>query len=245
MPLYLLLTNFPQQEFYLAADEPVWYWGRAHVNNALFKRHLCMLMQSLLHRADAGTLDENLSSNIRENIEKSTTMGQFRLDMERAFALIWRRYTTNGFDSPRRLYRELTSRATNPRDIIYGLRGIFDPVFGRIFAPDCQMRTELLFACLAVFLIQFESWGDVLWWYPTRFQPRKRDYPSWLPDFTERVWLHELDVQPWDKDKKLQAPKLVVPNHRLHAVGYVLDKVHGHRHLDHNNGEMIPEGLWQ
>ena len=76
------------------------------------------------------------------------------------------------------------------------VRAIFDPVFGRVFVPDYYMQSEVLFACLAVFLIQFECWGDVLWWYPSRYAAGKDLFPSWLPNFTQRIVPHELDVQP-------------------------------------------------
>ena len=173
-------------------------------------------------------------------------IGSFKVDFERISALISRRHKTDGFDTPRRLYRELTARATNPRDFVYGLRAIFDPVFGRVFVPDYQMRTELLFVCLAIFLIQFECWGDVLWWYPSRYAAEKGLFPSWLPNFTQHIVPHELDVQPLDQAAvENPEPKLVVLNHRLYAEGYNLDKVYAHRHLDKSDRQKIFQELWQ
>jgi hypothetical protein len=42
-----------------------------------------------------------------------------------------------------------------------------------------------------------------------------------------------------------EEPKLVVLNHRLHAEGYKLDILYGHRHLDKADGQKILEELWQ
>lgn len=191
----------------------------------------------------------NKNANGRAPSDLETIMGKplgsFKADLERISAFISRRYRTDGFDTPRRLYRELTAGATNPRDFVYGLRAIFDPVFGRVFVPDYQISTELLFACLAVFLIQFECWGDVLWWYPTRYAARE-DVSSWLPNFTQRNVPHEHDVQPLDQAVVGKPePKLLVLNHRLHAEGYKLDKVYAHRHLDKSDGQKILQELWQ
>lgn len=222
----------------------MWYWGREHASNGSLKRDFSLLMNlswDLFRSEDA---NGRLLSDLKTKIAKP--IGSFKVDVERISVLISRRYRIAGFDTPRRLYRELTARATNPRDFVYGLRAIFDPVFGRVFLPDYQMRTELLFACLAVFLIQFECWGDVLWWYPSRYAAGKGLFPSWLPNFTQRIVPHELDVQPLDQAAvEKPEPKLVVLNYCLHAEGYKLDKVYGYRYIDKSDGQKIFQELWQ
>ncbi|KAH7361333.1 heterokaryon incompatibility protein-domain-containing protein [Pyrenochaeta sp. MPI-SDFR-AT-0127] len=232
------------QEFYLSKEEPVWYWGRAHASNAFLKRDFSLLVELSLDLFSGEDANGRLSSDLMKKIAKP--LGSFKSDVERISALISRRHTTDGFDTPRRLYGELTAQATNPRDFVYGLRAIFDPVFGRVFVPDYRMRTELLFACLSIFLIQFECWGDVLWHYPSRYAPESGLFPSWLPNFTQHIVPHEFDVQPLDQPagEKLE-PKLVILNHRLHADGYVLDTVYAHRHIDKSDNEKIFAELWQ
>jgi hypothetical protein len=168
--------------------------------------------------------------------------------LHRIAHLIVRRAKTHGYDVPSRLYQELSARATDPRDIVYGLREIFDPVFRRVFVPDYSMRAELLFACLAVYLIQFESWGDALWWYPARFTSKLADekLPSWLADFSRRITPTVYEPVPHDPSADTQEdPKLVVLSHRLRAEGYKLDVLYGHRHLDKADGQKILEELWQ
>jgi hypothetical protein len=222
----------------------MWYWGRAHASNDSLKRDFSLLMNLLWDLFCSEDANGRVLSDLKMTMTKP--IGSFKVDLERISALISRRYKTDGFDTPRRLYRELTAQATNPRDFVYGLRAIFDPVFGRVFVPDYQMRAELLFACLAVFLVQFECWGDVLWWYPSRYAAGKGLFPSWLPNFTQHIVLHELDVQPLDQAAvEKPEPKLVVLNHRLHAEGYNLDKVYGHRHLDKSDSQKIFQELWQ
>ena len=48
-------------------------------------------------------------SDLKTKIAKP--IGSFKVDVERISALISRRHRTDGFDTPRRLYRELTARA--------------------------------------------------------------------------------------------------------------------------------------
>lgn len=210
------------QEFYLAIEEPVWYWGNTGVDNTVLKRDMPLLMASSIELLG----NENIDSWIPEHIKASTgkSLAQFGAEIRRLADLITRRSKTHGYDIPSRLYRSLTAKATDPRDLVYGLREIFDPVFRKVFVPDYFMRLELLYACLAVFLIQCEGWGDMLWWYPYRFQGDK--LPSWLPDFTRRVAPVETELLPRDHlaSSTLQL-KLVVLNHTLHVEGYQLDTI--------------------
>jgi hypothetical protein len=194
----------------------------------------------LFFRKDANASDVTA---LKSKIDKP--IGVFKVQVERTSALISRRLVTHGFDIPRRLYRELLAQAGVKHDYVYGLRSIFDPVFGKVFVPDYNMHKELLFACLAVFLIQFECWGDVLWWYPSRFAAGLGEYPSWLPDFSKRIVPHELDTTPLDLGEEELEPKLLVLNHRLHAEGYVLDKMYGHRHVHKSDRHKILAELWQ
>jgi hypothetical protein len=129
----------------------MWYWGRVYASNDSLKRDFSLLINLLWDLFRSEDANGRVLSDLKMKIAKSISF--FKVDVERISALISRRYRTDGFDTPRRLYRELTARAINPRDFIYRLRAIFDPVFGRVFMPDYQMRIELPFACLAVFLI--------------------------------------------------------------------------------------------
>ncbi|KAH7084157.1 heterokaryon incompatibility protein-domain-containing protein [Paraphoma chrysanthemicola] len=235
------------QEFYLAKDEPEWYWGKTHTSNENFKRDFSLLMRSswqLFAAKDANALE------IAGLVSRSgRTIDAFKAQVERSFELISRRLETHGFDIPRRLYRELLAQATQSHDFVYGLTHMFDPMFGKVFVPDYGMRKELLFACLAVFLVQFECWGDALWWYPHRFAAGRGQYPSWLPDFTKRIVPHDLDAVPLVMQEKDLKPKLLVLNHRLNAEGYVLDRIYSHRHVHKdkhpNHHHEIFSELWQ
>ncbi|KAH7071872.1 heterokaryon incompatibility protein-domain-containing protein [Paraphoma chrysanthemicola] len=235
------------QEFYLAKDEPEWYWGRTHTSNEYFKRDFSLLMRS------SWQLFANKNVNVQEIAGlvsgSGKTIDAFKAQVERSFELISRRRETHGFDIPRRLYRELLAQASESHDFVYGLTHMFDPMFGKVFVPDYGMRKELLFACLAVFLVQFECWGDALWWYPHRFAAGRGQYPSWLPDFTKRIVPHDLDAVPLVMQEKDMKPKLRVLNHRLNAEGYVLDRIYSHRHIHKdkhpNHHHEIFSELWQ
>lgn len=166
-------------------------------------------------------------------------------EVRRISRYVSRCYRIDDFDIPRRLYSELVAKAFDPHDYIYGLRAIFDPFFGKVFVPDYRMSPEVLFACLAVYLVAVEGWADLLWWYPTRYRARD-DSASWWPDFSLRCMPHELDVKPLVLDLA-EEPHLnwTVENHLLHAEGYVLDRVYAQRHIDKGDGHKIFSELWQ
>ena len=228
------------QEFYLASAEPIWYWGDKQTGNGALKRDMELLMSI------SRDLYLHGSASYRSDVQNMVgkPMPLFSNDVLRIFDLISRRAATHGFDIPSRLYRELSARSTDPRDIVYGLREIFDPIFRKVFVPDYFMSQELLFACLAVFLIQFEGWGDVLWYYPFRYEGEEKKLPSWLPDFTQRVVPAELDIVPRDHlTSRKSQPKLVILNHALHAEGYKLDTIIKHMHLG-SNGFQALQWFW-
>jgi hypothetical protein len=159
------------QEFYLASDEPVWYWGRLNASNTSLKRDICLLMSTCWDLYEKSEANSTFCTDVQNIINKPLT--EFIADARRISDLISRRAKTHGFDIPSRLYCSLSARATDPRDMVYGLREIFDPVFRRVFVPDYFMRVGRLFACLTVFLIQFEACGDLLWWYPFRYDEKR------------------------------------------------------------------------
>lgn len=235
------------QEFYLATEEPIWHWGSSCVSNAALKRDMQLLMSTSwsLYSRPMATSSSKFSSEVQGMIKKSISL--FRSDVERINQMISRRAPTHGFDIPSRLYCELSAQASNPRDFMYGLREIFDPRFRKVFLPDYLISVELLFACLVVFLIQFEAWSDVLWWYPHRFKDTRREQlPSWLPDFTRRIKPTESELLPRDHMKsRRNEPKLVVLNHVLHADGYILDKLVAHMHLDKSDRYKTLRQIWE
>jgi hypothetical protein len=230
------------QEFYLATEEPVWYWGSTGVSNTTLKRDMPLLMTASWELYG----QKEVESWIPKHIETMTgkPVAQFSAEIRRIFDLIARRNKTHGFDIPSRLYRSLSAQATDPRDLVYGLREIFDPVFRRVFVPDYFMRLELLYACLAVFLIQFEGWGDMLWWYPYRFQAK--GLPSWLPDFTKRVVPALTELLPRDHlaTSTLQL-KLVVLNHTLYVEGYKLDTIEAFTPMINGDETDVLRDLWK
>jgi hypothetical protein len=229
------------QEFYLATEEPVWYWGTTGVSNTTLKRDMPLLMTASWDLYG----QKEVESGLLQHIERSTgkPVAQFSAEIRRISDLIARRHKTHGFDIPSRLYRSLSAQATDPRDLVYGLREIFDPVFRRVFVPDYFMQLELLYACLAVFLIQFEGWGDMLWWYPHRFQAK--GLPSWLPDFTKRVVPAETELLPRDHLTLSTLQLKLVLNHALHVEGYKLDTIEAFTPIIKGNETDVLRDLWK
>ncbi|KIW08032.1 uncharacterized protein PV09_00976 [Verruconis gallopava] len=229
------------QEFYLATDEPIWQWGATGASNAALKRDIEALMEASWDLYGGKQVEQWIHRQVEGATGKPVT--QFGAEVRRISELIQRRHTSHGFDIPSRLYRSLDVNATNPRDLVYGLREMFDPVFRRVFVPDYRMPVQLLYACLAVFLIQFEGWADVLWWYPHGFADE--NLPSWLPDFRKRVIPDELEILPRDSVlTETHHLKLLVLDHAIHAEGYFVDTVEGVIVVDKEDTHAILRSLW-
>lgn len=237
-----------KQEFYLAAKEPVWYWDRARTGNAALKGAIDQLDKNFEDLYAHGGSNSNFHSKIQTMLGDKS-ISQFRHDVKYIRELIHRRKKTHGYDIPRRLYRELSASATEPRDFVYGMLEIFDPTFRKLFVPDYFMSEAVLFSLLTVFLIQYEGWADLLWWYPYRFKDTEfplTKLPSWLPDFTKRVNLGEGEILPQDElvvgDVQ---PKLMVVDHALHAEGYRLDSITGRMQISEKEGHTVLRDLWR
>ena len=83
------------QEFYLATEEPVWYWGNTGVSNNVLKRDLPLLMTAsweLYGRRDIVPWISNRFKN------QQLSPAQFSAEIRRIFDMIGRRHKTHGFD---------------------------------------------------------------------------------------------------------------------------------------------------
>ncbi|KAL5316239.1 hypothetical protein ACEPPN_015284 [Leptodophora sp. 'Broadleaf-Isolate-01'] len=92
------------------------------------------------------------------------------------------------YSIPRIMYPQIKRDCTDPRDVVYGLRGLFEPAFRDAFYPNYTITLDELFSRLSSWLLILDHWGDVFYSYPRRMS---RSLPSWVRDFSQRpVALH-------------------------------------------------------
>ncbi|KAI1496083.1 hypothetical protein F5X99DRAFT_401458 [Biscogniauxia marginata] len=102
-------------------------------------------------------------------------------------------------------YIKLKSYCTNPLDILQGLRELIEPVFRDIIKPDYTVPVPKLFAKLTAYLLIFDGWADMFFYYPRRIWPEMcggkddRDIPTWAPNFTRLACLYEAEGLSVDK----------------------------------------------
>ncbi|KAI0595467.1 heterokaryon incompatibility protein-domain-containing protein [Biscogniauxia sp. FL1348] len=150
-----------------------------------------------------------------------------------AEAVLGRRHRCRPWNTPDCEYKLQQSNCSNPRDIVYGLRELMEPVFRDIFKPDYTIPVPKLFARLAAYLLIFDSWTDLFFCYPHRIQPEiygledDSDIPSWTPDFTRPARLHEAERGPATKKRvprKLVTAPIVVDK-ILFMSGWLVDEI--------------------
>ncbi|KAJ4168318.1 hypothetical protein NW754_013652 [Fusarium falciforme] len=141
------------QEYILATRPPRWYCGREWVSTAnvrarLFELHVCLSLRTqplygdhdLLMDANIdigkqwGSMMPHRRHNIRQLLEHERENWQSQLPF---FLLIWL------------MYRE----STDPRDRLYALCEMLDPVSKEIFVPDYNARVEHVFIKLSSYVL--------------------------------------------------------------------------------------------
>lgn len=126
---------------------------------------------------------------------------------------------------PRGVLKKVNLRCTNPRDRIYGMRSVLDPVAQAVFKPNYSEPIATAFHRLATWLLAIDGWQQVFWWYPHRFSP---SMPSWVPDFTkpipEAAFL-ERNLFDYGKLRKSSPCPLAIRDGVLAVEGYLLDSV--------------------
>jgi hypothetical protein len=165
------------QEFYLACEEPIWYWGNMAVSNSRLRKDLALVHQSVRDLVRRGSsIQAAVYQSLPEREHPPYSRPPFETEITRIAALISRRLSEDGCDSPKLRYRQLFAGCKEAQDLIYGLSAIFEPDFGKVFVDDYQMDPELLWSSLLVFLVRFYDWGDIFWWYPIAL-PTRTDCP--------------------------------------------------------------------
>jgi hypothetical protein len=80
------------------------------------------------------------------------------------------------------MIRMLHRQSTDPRDRIFALREMLDPISRQVFVPNYAVAVNEIFVKLASYLLIHNEHGHI---YDLYELARSRDMPSWTLDFTK------------------------------------------------------------
>lgn len=177
-----------QQEYALAFNDPMFYLGTETVPASIIIRDIDTLaLETIkLHRPFASL--ERLGSVQSLFVQTCLTT------INHAMSVLNRRHEGRrgvGFLGPISKLFEHSNllRCTDPRDKIFGIRELIEPLARELFPPNYRQGTYEVYEKLAVWLLMFDSWEEMFWFYPLKpFDERtSAKTPSWVPDFSKSL----------------------------------------------------------
>jgi hypothetical protein len=170
------------QEFSLAKMEPRWYCGPTWTSTEHMRGRLGKLNNYLINEAKPFTGDVEVFMSAQVNIgHEFIKIAERRWTMN--MQLVDRKAQRPSHFMVRLLYRQ----STDPRDRIYGLREMLDPISKQVFMPDYAVSADDVFLKLTSYLLSHDQFGHIYDLYETNRSP---DIPSWVLDFTRPFSVH-------------------------------------------------------
>jgi len=85
------------------------------------------------------------------------------------------------------LIRLAYRQSTDPRDRIYALREMLEPISKHVFMPDYSVSADDVFVKLTAFVLCHDKFGNIYSYYETNRSP---GLPSWVLDLTKPFSMH-------------------------------------------------------
>ncbi|KAK0750814.1 heterokaryon incompatibility protein-domain-containing protein [Schizothecium vesticola] len=220
------------QEFLLASRSPVWHCGVHSAVNDSLRRDLEMLYTRCVE------YQSPLTGDIDYNFAGDLGYDDFTLKLNDVTAIVFILRLSDQYRSiPAMEYKRRRRVSTDPRDLVFGLRELFEPAFQHIFYPDYTLSHGDLFLRLSAWLLALDQWGDVFEAYPLRCSP---DLPSWVRDFTRLPTVR----QTLGEEKLPLAMPCSIYNQVLSVDGVELDEIAQTFVIDEDNTSALIGKLW-
>ena len=232
-----------QQEYSLAQTNPTLYLGQTSIPTSTLLRDWGMLQGKIATHLLPFSGDFKLNLDVQmswQPIVRQILHVHGVLTLRSAhgrseFPHLW---------LPRGVLKKVNLKCTNPRDRIYGMRSILDPVAQAVFTPKYSEPVEAAFFKLVTWVLAIDGWQQVFWWYPYRLSP---SMPSWVPDFTkpipEAAFL-EHNLFDYGKLRKSSPCPLAIRGGVLAMEGYLLDSVVQVYAIDQPDWPSTARELW-
>jgi Heterokaryon incompatibility protein (HET) len=232
-----------QQEYSLAQTNPTFHLGHSSIHVSALIRDWRMLNKMAVTHLVPFVGDSKLDLDVQMSWQP------IMRQILHVYGVLTLRSAHNRSEIPhlwlpRGVLKKVNLRCTNPRDRIYGMRSILDPVAQAVFTPNYSEPVGTAFHKLATWILAIDGWQQVFWWYPYRLSP---NMPSWVPDFTrpipEAAFL-EYNLFDYGKLKKSSPCPLAIRGGVLAMEGYLLDSVTHVYAINQPNWPSTVRELW-
>jgi Heterokaryon incompatibility protein (HET) len=232
-----------QQEYSLAQTNPTFHLGHSSIHVSALLRDWRML---------SGKIATHLvpfAGDFKLDLDVQMSWQPIMRQIHHVYGVLTLRSAHNRSDFPhpwlpRGVLKKINLRCTNPRDRIYGMRSILDPVAQAVFTPNYSEPVGTAFRKLATWILAIDGWQQVFWWYPYRLSA---NMPSWVPDFTkpipEAAFL-EYNLFDYGRLRKSSPCPLAIRGGVLAMEGYLLDSVNHVYAINQPNWPSTIRELW-
>ncbi|KAE9370048.1 HET-domain-containing protein [Stipitochalara longipes BDJ] len=202
------------QEYALAQTEPRWYCGRTWTSTGQLRDKI-------------GQLKTYLTRQSRPLVGDLAVFTSAQIDIGREFIKIGERSWTINMQLTERnpladwappshfLLRLAYRQSTDPRDRIYALREMLDPVSKQVFVPDYSASADDVFMKLTTYVLCHDKFGHIYAYYEASRSP---DLPSWVLDFTKPFSLHGISHLSWYMKERASAPRTPLDRMEIKAL---------------------------
>jgi hypothetical protein len=232
-----------QQEYSLAQTNPTFHLGHSSIHVSALLRDWRMLQGKI------ATHLVPFAGDFKLDLDVQMSWQPIMRQILHVYGVLTLRSAHNRSEFPylwlpRGFLKKVNLRCTNPRDRIYGMRSILDPVAQAVFTPNYSEPVGTAFHKLATWILAIDGWQQVFWWYPYRLSP---NMPSWVPDFTkpipEAAFL-EYNLFDYGKLRKSSPCPLAIRGGVLAMEGYLLDSVNHVYAINQPNWPSTVRELW-
>lgn len=167
------------QEFALAQQDPKWYWGKYWASSQSLSRDIRGLHDHIVDQTMPMTGHPDLIMAPRINREDYRTFWQRRYNLNQtlAHAKNW----SNVFPAPL-MVRLMHRESTDPRDRVFALYEMLDPISKQILYPDYSVSLDDLKRILSAYILLQGQQTVMFRRYELAYSP---NLPSWTVDFTK------------------------------------------------------------
>ena len=166
------------QEYVLSRDTPpLWYCGGKWTSTASMRAKIGQLYNYIFDQSMVGQGDPEIVNHLVTSGEEFRGMSRRKYNINLMLREPWPQILHPAGLLVRLLYRQ----STDPRDRVFAMRELMDPISKEMFRPDYTVNLDRLFASMTAYLLLIDEWRVI---FANFSLLRSPGAPSWTLDLT-------------------------------------------------------------